>query len=284
MYQRKQAIRETVSITKNKVGQSSVDGKSVGNRVEKLNCGDVGVVSDEIDDNEWVLFGDYEEIKTSNNGKVDSNSVLSTRMSTYKTVSNDVLSSDIEDDDSEEIYDEDYDVDDEDSFICDVRESYNSIRDFNMRQLEREVQNDLVCKVNNWKNELRSVETPSDKVTVKTKKHKCLKNKISHTFIERRKVYNTVNKLYGSLKRDSHPLNVEHEGIFMNNPELEKCIPGYWKRMMLDNLMFSNEHNCMLNMTVMNDDIIASGRHFWEVDESASVSTGWEGGNNILGF
>ena len=115
----------------------------------------------------------------------------------------------------------------------------------------------------------------SDDIENKTHNH----NKINSTYeIKKKKKFfiyhlkkaNGIQEINNSqlkeFKRILNKLNTaliktddfQHEGIFMNNPDLESCIPGNWKNMMLDNLINTNydKNNIIYNMgNVAIDDI-----------------------------
>lgn len=290
MYQRKQQVKETIHFVNQKAAEakhSAISGSiNQKGRIDKHGLKKLTAQSEEADNEEWVVFGESDDLRTIWNGKVDSSSVLSTRLSVYHSVTHDILSSDVEDYNDADLDNDD--DDDDDSFIGDIRESYNSISRLRVKELETEMQNELVSKVNAWRNNMRSISLSKSSMNIiKSSKPKPKANVTTYfpKQTDRKQLNKAVNRLFDALQRDNAISNVEHEGVFMNNPDLESSIPGYWKRIMLDNLLFSNnDQNCMLNMSVSRDDILKNGKHFWELDESASISTGWDSGNNILGY
>ncbi|TID30097.1 hypothetical protein CANINC_001321 [Pichia inconspicua] len=239
---------------------------------------------DNFENEEWILFGDsyIDELKDQRNRNDDVNSVLSTRLSGNHTVTHDILSSDIDDNYAD--LEGNMEDDENDSFTNDIRESFRCIDNIRFRQLHEDFQNELVTKVNEWKNDVKSATVSKSSSTIKyLPKPKTLSvNSQSLKKREVKKLKQVMKHISGALQKDNHIMKVEHEGVFMNNPDLESCIPSYWKRLMLDNMIYASEDHNGLN--VSRDDILNKGRHFWEVEESASISTGWESGNNIVGF
>lgn len=193
---------------------------------------------------------------------------------------------------------------DKDSLLGDVRERIDTVNRSQLEQLKNKQHSELVNKVNKWKfnvgsasyagekpgQDMYSTYTESNDTTFQedeaTKKDPKVekvargRSRENKRKSERKAVRKVVGKLYTALQRENV---VEHEGVFMNNPELESCLPGYWKRIMLDNLLhYTCDHNAMLGMSVARDDISVRNKKFWEVEESGSVqsiSTGWDGGN-----
>jgi hypothetical protein len=277
-------------------------------------------------DSEWVLFSPFDENakgyeydnnynnekQNSNNHDIKTDSVLSTRLSSYSSkftrLSNGYIISDfdasfISDEENNNYNDDDNDDNDnavefvdsvdgeEVSLMEEVRKGINSFNESKLDELRSKNQFELISKINEWKfnvgssnsvensqityTETESLKTPPNQ-TSKTERYKQKEKRIKAL----RKV---VGKLYSALQKESI---IDHEGVFMNNPDLDSCIPGYWKRIMLDNLMqFTSDHNSILGIQVVKDDITSSNRNFWEIDESGSVpsvSTGWE--NSVFGF
>ncbi|GAV30468.1 hypothetical protein PMKS-003982 [Pichia membranifaciens] len=210
---------------------------------------------------------------------------------------------------ADDIYDEDYedkedddDEDgdgDEDSLAGDVRSGIKDMQRSRLDELESKKHEELVSKINTWKHSVKTVNgapksqkldsralTGNEKKReVKTEKRLLTGKEHRGRESELRVFKSAVNRLCTSLKKERL---VEHEGIFMNNPELESCVPGYWKRMMLDNLIQYNAEPgaASLGYNILGDDVKSENRNFWEPEENLSVqsvSTGWEGGS-ILGF
>lgn len=301
-------------------------------------------------DSEWVLFSPFDEhahsyeYDNSNSGgtgaddRIDdvtvaddpSNSVLSTRYSSYSLRSTNELNTGYVISDFDQSYisdndgrgegdddaDNDEDLDDDDEFIDsddggslidEVRDDINTLNKNKLDELTMKNQNELINKINDWKLNIASVASNGTSLTEdtyaqnpnkanSTKTNKGNSKSKSQSQLEREKekeikvLRKVVGKLYTALKNDYDSKGlVGHEGIFMNNPDLESCVPGYWKRIMLDNLMQFNigDHNSILGIN--NDDINKSkinNKNFWEIDESGSVqsvSTGLDA-NYLHGF
>ncbi|KAG0676986.1 hypothetical protein C6P42_001036 [Pichia californica] len=201
-----------------------------------------------------------------------------------------------EDEDENGYEDEDQDDktnDDSDSLTDDVRSEIESIQQTRLDDLQSKKHVELVNKIDKWKDNVRSmsinIEKPKfDKHELKDNNNSKLdKSKLNRKDQDLRKkeikaFKKVVGQLCTSLKKEGL---VEHEGVFMNNPDLESCVPGYWKRLMLDNLI---QHTSEQPISSLSIDIKNKNNHrnFWEPEESGSVqstSTGWEGGS-ILGF
>lgn len=283
---------------------------------------------------EWILFSPYDEEEEDEEEGVEAGSILSTRLSSQQSplkhgrsrsfgtngyvisdfdyslesenVTEDMESSatdngndDVSEDELGVGEDEEYDDEDDDSLIGDVRNGIQDVQRSHHDELESKKHDELVSKINRWKHSVKVVNggvgapeieedgTQKNEKKTEVKPEKRRISRKDHKAREREiKLFkNAVGRLCTSLKKDRL---VEHEGVFMNNPELESCIPGYWKRMMLDNLIqYSAEPGAAsLGYNILGDDLKAGNRNFWEHEESISiqsVSTGWEGGS-ILGF
>ena len=206
-------------------------------------------------------------------------------------------------------YDEDYEDNeddndeygdgDEDSLAGDVRSGIKDMQRSRLDELESKKHEELVSKINTWKHSVKTLNGASKgkkldsrtlpgnekKREVKTEKRLMTGKEHRERESELRVFKSAVNRLCTSLKKERL---VEHEGVFMNNPELESCVPGYWKRMMLDNLIQYNAEPgaASLGYNILGDDVKTENRNFWGPEENLSVqsvSTGWEGGS-ILGF
>lgn len=291
MYQRKKVIRESLpsDYTLESKFKGVSDAIETHEKSDKQHLRKVPLEDDNYDNEEWVLFGDsyMDDIKTRQNKNDDVNSVLSTRLSGYQTVTHDVLSSDVDDNYAD--LENNAEDEDDDSFINDIRESFRCINKIRSKELQEEFHNELVSKVNDWKNDVQSASASLSKNsgTTRSMPNSKLNPMYSQyqTKREIKRLKKVVKHVCSTLQKDGHVMKVKHEGVFMNNPDLESCIPSYWKRLMLDNMIYANqEQNNMLNVYVSRDDILNKGRHFWEIEESASISTGWESGNNIVGF
>lgn len=304
----------------------------------------MGLVESRISNgSEWIVFEpvDEEHQDRDEHSGADSNSILSTRLSSYRSEfrsgpsdveatwhiisdfnrslrsseetdftnletdeEDEEESEDDEDDDDADDDDEDHEYHDHDrnyadSLVDDVRCEFDTVRKLRLGELEERQHDELVSKINTWKCTVGSfgLETPEKntgknsgkKNQIQSQNHsmgKKLKSVENQKVLERERRHfrKAVGKLCSALKNER---NIEHEGVFMNNPDLENCVPGYWKRIMLDNLI---QYGPETHLNVVREDINGkvSHRHrnFWEADESGSaqsISTGWEGGS-ILGF
>lgn len=277
---------------------------------------------------EWVLFDNIPSV----NGKcetihgdsdnltddleVEKDSILSTISNRESYVINDfdIISDDEVDVDVDGYYD---DEGDDDSLINVVRDEMNNLIGLKLNDTKEKQRNELVDKINNWIKGLSGIENKTynhNKInsTYEIKKKKKFfsdKTKMAKTIIEIYHLKKAIgiqeinNSQLKEFKRILNKLNTaliktddfQHEGIFMNNPDLESCIPGNWKNMMLDNLINTNydKNNIIYNMgNVAIDDIKNKNnetndikdRNFWQRDESLStqsISTGWDGIGNL---
>lgn len=196
-------------------------------------------------------------------------------------------------DDEEE--DNDDDDDDDDSLTDDVRSEIQNMQQSRRNEIEIKKHTELVNKIDNWKSNVKSLSVHSDNQETNISKYTKLDDPISKTKDKqklnkknkdlRKKEIKAFKKVVGQLRSSLKKEGiVEHEGIFMNNPDLESSVPGYWKRLMLDNLIQHTSEQSISNISV--DIKNKNNRNFWEPEENGSVqslSTGWEG-NSILGF
>lgn len=204
---------------------------------------------------------------------------------------------DYEDYEEEDADDDEDGDDDEDSLAGDVRSGIKDMQRSRLDEIESKKHDELVSKINTWKHSVKTVNGVTPKVdgrlTMGNEKKREVKAEKRFTSVKEHKARESeirvfksaASRLCSSLKKERL---VEHEGIFMNNPELESCVPGYWKRMMLDNLIQYNAEPgaASVGYNILGDDVKGGNRNFWEPEENISVqsvSTGWEGGS-ILGF
>lgn len=194
--------------------------------------------------------------------------------------------------------------DDNDSLIFDIRNKILLLEKSKLSDIKDKQHLDLINKINRWKNDIKTGYIDLNDLKNNIKKEILYQNnnnlnsfnkKIQEREI--RKLRNIFKTLYTVLKTEqakkralicanknsnsnvkecmnNDDIFVKHEGIFMNNPDLDSCIPGYWKKMMLDNLI---QHRPSIDTLVLRDDI--KHRNFWEGEESGSLqslSTGWE--------
>lgn len=302
-----------------------------------------GTESSISNNSEWVLFNPFGDEEEEEEEESIAESILSTRLSatplqspfrvsrqnsfntagyvisdfdeSYKSgrpTEYDALEEEDEDedeDDDDDETDDGYDCEDaslfSDPLTDDIRSGFENIQRSRINDIENRKHDELVNKINQWKHDVRSVNTLKNE---RDRKRQDNKKKQRKRDDERIKNINTnkvtsrkdlearqreikafkkvVSKMCPSLKREKDRI-VEHEGIFMNNPELDSCVPGYWKRLMLDNLIqYTNEPTVAtiaVHRSIFIDNTTAlNNRKFWEPEENGS-STGLEGGS-ILGF
>lgn len=266
---------------------------------------------------EWVLFdnplldeGDYVNEEDGNvnvNDDDDDDGILSTLSSAFHILNYDGIRGDYVISDFSPSYipgnahshisdDEDL-ISEQDSLIQDVRKGIETINRRQSEVVEVKKREDLILKINEWK----SHSTDSQRRKDKERERSDLLNNIIRAYqigkfgnrnssIHLKQMHSLkkiATKMKTGLTRDDRV--IEKEGVFMNNPDLETCIPGYWKRIMLDNII--TEKNDVVSVVAL-DDIIhmkqnkiknsnsANGKkHFWETEGSStqSISTGWEG-------
>ena len=179
-------------------------------------------------------------------------------------------------------------VSEQDSLVRDVRVGLAGIHRRQSEVMEGQKQKDLIMKINDWKSHsmstssnlqgIRDSDKYRDKILSSAIKAYQL-GKLDKSGMSIEQVYalrKAITKMRTALTIDDRM--VEKEGVFMNNPDLESCIPGYWKRVMLDNIITETD-NVVTGVAIEDINAMKRNKNFWETEESStqSISTGWEG-------
>jgi hypothetical protein len=179
-------------------------------------------------------------------------------------------------------------VSEQDSLVRDVRVGLAGIHRRQSEVMEGQKQKDLIMKINDWKSHsmstssnlqgIRDSDKYRDKILSSAIKAYQL-GKLDKSGMSIEQVYalrKAITKMRTALTIDDRV--VEKEGVFMNNPDLESCIPGYWKRVMLDNIITETD-NVVTGVAIEDINAMKRNKNFWETEESStqSISTGWEG-------